>query len=497
MAKLAPPSDPVQSDPRQPEQEQSKSKPLETEAANAPKHVTDCPKHVIACPRHITDCLNRLNGFEKRPHVAAAVSGGADSMALASALSSWVADRQGRLSVLIVDHRMRANSTLEARQSAARLRRKGMSCHILSVKDSPRANIQAQLRRQRFHLLSDWCQKHNVLHLFLGHHAEDQAETFLYRLARGSGVDGLAAMSVVTIRPHLRILRPFLELPGQALRDFLSQAGIGWIEDPSNSQRRFARVRWRQSARILADEGLSRERITRSCAHMARARSDLETNSARHAATIAHVHPQGYIEIQQAPLARIKGDAGGRILAAALCCVSSQSTRPRWNALCRAHHHIIQPDGFASITLHGCLILYRQHNILICREPASIGPPQKVEKGKRILWDDRFLLAPIDCREEDGNLFWRTWDHPPRRSLLCPSHPWPILQTLPVLHKGGKPIYAPHIGFCDPAWLKRVTQGNVEGSEKGNVKGNVDGSENERAKGSESVTWISSCPFFG
>ena len=153
--------------------------------------------------------MERLGPFEASPHIAAGVSGGADSMALAVLLHAWAGARGGRVTALTVDHGLRPEAAREARRAGRTLRSLGIGHRSLRWEGpSPTANLQAEARRIRYGLLEDWCARHGVLQLALAHHRDDQAETLLLRLGRGSGLDGLAAMSPVSARAHIRLLRP-------------------------------------------------------------------------------------------------------------------------------------------------------------------------------------------------------------------------------------------------------------------------------------------------
>ncbi|MBF0335348.1 MAG: tRNA lysidine(34) synthetase TilS, partial [Alphaproteobacteria bacterium] len=190
--------------------------------------------------------MARLGPFEPRPAIAVALSGGADSMALALLADRWAAARGGVAHALTVDHRLRPESGAEAAQVAAWMASLGIGHHILArMGERPVGDLQAAARAARHALLEDWCRARGVPHLLLAHHREDQAETLLLRLARGSGLDGLAAMAPIAERPFARLLRPLLDVPRARLEATLERAGQSWIDDPSNADRAYARVRLR------------------------------------------------------------------------------------------------------------------------------------------------------------------------------------------------------------------------------------------------------------
>ena len=185
--------------------------------------------------------------FESAPEIAVAVSGGPDSLCLAFLIQRWSEGLGGRTVGLIVDHGLRDESHDEARAVAHQLRALGVSTQVLSwTGDKPQRNVQATARDARYALLLDWCRAHRVIHLALGHHAADQAETHLLRLRAGSGADGLAGMAPISERGGTRIIRPFLDLPPERLRATLTTAGLSWVDDPSNRDLRYARAQLRQ-----------------------------------------------------------------------------------------------------------------------------------------------------------------------------------------------------------------------------------------------------------
>ena len=142
--------------------------------------------------REFASLFGALGPFEARPHLAVACSGGADSMALALLLHDWARSAGGSLTALTVDHRLRPESAAEAGRVAEWMRARGIAHEVLVRPDTPlTGNLQAEARRIRYALMSEWCRRRGVLHLALAHHLEDQAETLLLRLARGSGVDGV------------------------------------------------------------------------------------------------------------------------------------------------------------------------------------------------------------------------------------------------------------------------------------------------------------------
>ncbi len=211
--------------------------------------------------------------------IAVGVSGGADSMALCFALAEELPEIN--IHALTVDHGLRDDSAGEALHVAEQLSRlSNVTHHILKWDhrgDAPDARIQELARHARYDLMAGYMAEHKISHLFLGHHMDDQAETFLFRLAKGSGVDGLSCM--LPVKKHMSgiiLCRPMLGIEKSEILGFCKENEIGFINDPSNDCDEYARVRLRKSMGVLAAEGLSAKRLAVCATRHARAREALE-----------------------------------------------------------------------------------------------------------------------------------------------------------------------------------------------------------------------------
>jgi len=336
--------------------------------------------------------MARLGPYESRPRVAVAVSGGADSLALALLAQDWVRAAGGTLTALTVDHRLRPAAAAEAAQVAAWLGARGVDHAILRPDEPPAPkNLQAAARALRYRLLEEWCRRAGVLHLLVAHTLEDQAETLLLRLARGSGLEGLAGMAAVAEHAACRLLRPLLEVPHARLQASLRAAGQDWIEDPSNRDPAYARVRLRQAEAVLGEAGLDAARLAATAARLGRARAALEASVARLLARSALIHPAGFVRLDAAALKAAPEEVGLRALAALLALAGGAPYPPRLERLERLYRQL--PDAIgAGRTLGGCRILPRQGRVLICREPEAVAPPVATVPGREVHWDGRFCL---------------------------------------------------------------------------------------------------------
>ena len=271
-----------------------------------------------------------LGPFESKPQIAVAVSGGADSMALALLADRWTRDKGGRVVALTVDHGLRSEAAEEAQQVGLWLDERGIEHRTLTwTGDTPAPGVQAAARAARYKLMAATCRQSGILHLLSAHHLEDQAETFLLRLGRSSGIDGLAAMPGVVETNGIRLLRPLLQVPKEHLRSFLSDQNQGWIEDPSNEDRAYARVRIRQSMPELAAAGVSAAALVETSVRMAQARVALEATASTLLGRTAFVHPAGYMEFNGQGLFEAPDEISRRALSRALMCIRQR--QKNWN----------------------------------------------------------------------------------------------------------------------------------------------------------------------
>lgn len=332
-----------------------------------------------------------LGPFEKAPHIAVGCSGGPDSLAVTLLAKEWAREAGGRVTALIVDHGMRPGSADEAAMVVRWLSMHDIASVILIRRGpSPSVDRQAAARRARYGLMRRWCKESGVLHLLLAHHRQDQAETFMLRLARGSGVDGLGAMAPISELAELRLLRPLLDIPRPRLVALLRARGQAYVEDPSNSDETFARIRMRGLLPRLAEEGLTVERLAGTARRMARARAALEQETTAVLAEAAAVYPQGYALLSPDPVLGVSEEIALRALSRLLACVGGGEHVVRLDRLERFLAWLRNGTGNGR-TLGGCRVLRRRGAILVCREPAAVEAARPAHHGT--IWDSRFRLA--------------------------------------------------------------------------------------------------------
>ncbi|MEJ2123909.1 MAG: tRNA lysidine(34) synthetase TilS [Alphaproteobacteria bacterium] len=276
-----------------------------------------------------------FSGWERYAHVALAVSGGADSVALMrlahaqlqAACETSASAPFPQLTVLTVNHGLRKEAATEAEWVRAEAARLGLPHHTLDWRgEKPTTRIQATARQARYALMADFCHTHNIGALAVAHTQDDQAETFLMRLARGSGVDGLAGMSVVSQRHGLDILRPLLGVSRAELEAYLSERGQGWLNDPSNQNTHYERVRIRRALRKGQTLGLTAEKLALSAKRRGRARAALEVAAHAFLSETLYIHDTGYAEMALEPFQQLPEEIALRVLSRVILLVRGGET---------------------------------------------------------------------------------------------------------------------------------------------------------------------------
>jgi tRNA(Ile)-lysidine synthase len=406
-------------------------------------------------PQDFAALIGAFAPFEPHPTLAVAVSGGADSMALAILAADWAKARGGRAVALTVDHGLRSGSAREARQTGRWLGARGIAHRVLTwAGQKPASGIQAAAREARYRLLGDWCRRHGVLHLLVAHTREDQAETFLLRLGRGSGADGLAGMPALVERPQLRLLRPLLAVSKARLVATLKARQQEWIEDPSNRDESFARVRVRAMLSARADKAAMHRRLAAASSTLGRARAANERAAAALLAAAARLHPAGYIELDAARLCAGAPGAAARAVGRCLMAVSGEAYAPRGEKMARLLADVLGDGPFRPRTLGGCRILPSGGRILICREWKRSEPAVLPPGGGPRLWDRRFVVRRRGAQRgagalRVGALGEKGWAEVVKQApQLRAAVPAAVRPALPALFDAKQRVLAvPHLGF--------------------------------------------------
>jgi len=227
--------------------------------------------------RTLSNFLHKYPDICSTSSIAIAVSGGPDSMALAD---NFVKSFLGTIKIICVDHGLRdsAQGEIQLLQNwFSGLKKPYVTLDILTWQhDDPETAIMEKARLARYDLMADFCADHKIQHLFVAHHQDDQAETFLIRLIGGSGLDGLSAMSERQDYKNIHIMRPFLNNEKDDLIDYCRDHNVPFSHDPSNKNEKYLRPRLREDFPMLAEAGLTCKRLSATAKRLRRARNALE-----------------------------------------------------------------------------------------------------------------------------------------------------------------------------------------------------------------------------
>lgn len=324
-----------------------------------------------------------LGPFGAAPRIAAGVSGGPHSLALALLADRWARDRGGDLLALVADHGLRPDSGAEADGVAALLVARGIAARVLRLGLSGGPGLQARARAARMAALGAVAAAEGRPWLLLGQHRGDQAETVLFRALRGSGPAGLAGMAAAREAGAALVLRPLLGVAPAALEAVVAAAGLVPVRDPSNSDPRFARVRLRAALADPGGEGPGIAALAAAAAAFAARRARAEAALAARLAAAAEIRPEGFAWIDPDAL-------GGDALAAAA--LAELARLVGGAALAPA------PAGAAALleagagTLGGAWLRPGAGGRwLLARDPGAVAPPVPARAGA--CWDRRFRLA--------------------------------------------------------------------------------------------------------
>jgi len=390
--------------------------------------------------------------------VVLAVSGGADSMALMLLARRWIerCDGAPRIIVATVDHGLREDAHAEAEWVASEARAAGLDAVQLAWSgDKPATGIQDAARAARYRLLAEFVRTagEGPAVIVTAHTEDDQAETLLMRLARGSGLDGLAAMPALRNAdaevPPVFLARPLLGISGARLRATLRAVGRVWLEDPSNDAERFERVRVRKARGALAELGLSNEKIALSARRLARVQEALDAavDTLQRDARL-DLHAGAYASFDAATWRAAAEEVRLRLLGRLIAAFGGQGSPLRLVQLEALLARMSAP-GFEGATLAGAQVSPHGDAIHVLREVGREPLGRLVlAPGETAVWDHRFRVrssgespGPVEVGALGGRGYAQLRQH------LSPDPVVPAnaAATLPAFWRNGQLLLVPQL----------------------------------------------------
>jgi tRNA(Ile)-lysidine synthase len=387
--------------------------------------------------------------FDNPRRVGLAISGGSDSMAMLHLMARAAPDAGWQLRAVTVDHQLRPEAAREAQFVAEVCANLGVPHVVLTWDHGPiTGNLMDRARRARYALMAAWARGHGIGHVALAHTASDQAETFLMGLSREAGLDGLSGMRPRFHQNDVTFVRPFLQQTRSDLRGFLTRHDLKWVEDPTNEDAKYSRVKARRALKALAPLGITEERLANTVHHLAMAQGVLRL-AAMDAALQVVTEVAGALQIDRTAFRRLGPELDRRVLLHCIKWLKNDDYPPRAPEIERLVRAI---DQGKSATLAGCRLILRADQILMVREPKDLAGPVPHDQ----IWDGRWRIKgpevpglQVNALGAAGLLACKGW-----RDLALPRE---VLLVTPALWQGDQLIAAPLAGKT-AGWSASVSQ---------------------------------------
>ena len=308
--------------------------------------------------------------------MAVAVSGGVDSVALLH----WLVEIGADIVCLHVNHGLRAAADTESEYVRDLCKKLNVPCEIFYwTGDKPDSGLEAAARAARYKMMTDFCNENGIEYLLTAHQADDQIETFLMNLGRGSGVFGLAAMRAVSERDGVKIVRPLLNISREELQSYCDARGIKYFTDEMNSDNHYTRVRIRQNRHLLRDKlGISDDRILLAIENLGRVRDAVDTDVDN---LVADVMGDGFAMFRDSFLFDLAGDIRLKFIGTLIQKIGGDDYQPRLNSLQLALNNL---HGNCKFTLGHCTVRRLGERILIVPEGAKTTFRKRHGKNRQI-----------------------------------------------------------------------------------------------------------------
>ena len=301
-----------------------------------------------------------------KPFIAA-ISGGADSLALAALSELYRIEKKIIIHFILIDHGIRKNSQKEAKSVQKLLKKFSIFLKIKKNSRKIKANIQKAARDTRYKFLSDFCIKKKIKYILTAHHMDDQIETFLIRLSRGSGVQGLSSMNRVSkLSNKVKIVRPFLDIKKKDLQHISKKVFKKIFEDPSNKNKKYLRTRIRSLKDKFERSGISHSQIIRSINNLATSR-DIINNYLNQAIKLLTEKRRNEVLIKLKPLLLENEEIQFKVLSRSIQNFSKSYYPPRSKKIFNILNKLKERKKLKS-TLAGCVIEKTGSNLSITRE---------------------------------------------------------------------------------------------------------------------------------
>ena len=335
--------------------------------------------------------------FEKNPSVAISFSGGSDSLALLILMNNWIKKHKGLLTLIYFDHKLRKESYLESQYTIEISKKLGIDHKILTWdKKKPRSSIMQKAREIRYEKIISFCKQNKILTVMTAHHLDDSLETYFMKRKRNSLTPNLSGIPFKNTQDHVQILRPFINLRKSRLVQTCERNKYKWVEDPSNKDDSFERVRVRNIIGSLSEH--KRSQLFSEFKIKTDENKFFEIKLAKFFMKSLRFEDYGKFIINKKKFKYENECFQIEILKRILVTCSGSIYSPRSKSI-----KIFLDKHFKSknvkFTIHSCIIECSSDEILIFREyvkTKNLNPQQLIiKKQKSTMWDNRFLISSI------------------------------------------------------------------------------------------------------
>ena len=398
-------------------------------------------------------------------NIALAISGGADSLALAILANKYKYKYNYKLFAFSIDHQLRSDSAKEVRYVKNLMKTIDIKHHTLAwTTVKPKTKIQESARIARYDLLCEACNKHQCDYILLGHHADDQIETFIIRLEAKSGLDGLSCMQektkILTSYGHLNLIRPLLNIRKKTLIELCKKNNMKWLEDPSNEDIKYSRSKIRK---LLISIDMFRG-FNESITLYSKLKFNIDRillNTMKNSITFNEV---GICKISLDNFLKLPDVFQKKLLNTLIKIIGGKKYPRKSSIINRVLEKIIGLDKI-NTTVGGVYIKISKDSIFMCRQLDNSMKTINLINYKS-LWDRRFIICnntknknitigPLG--EKDYLLMIKL------NKITKPSISFSAIKTIPTIRLLEEIVSIPHLLYWKNSfWKKNIEISNVE-----------------------------------
>jgi len=389
-------------------------------------------------------------------NIAIAVSGGVDSLVLMNLANESKAIKNKDVFILTIDHGLRPESKNECKFVEGLAKKLGFKVKILKWKgNKPKKGLQEKARNERYNLLLNFCRENSINNLFLAHHLDDQIENFLFRMFRGSGIKGLTSFSNRFERDGILLIRPLVDIPKSELITFAKKRKIKWIEDPSNQNKKFERIKLRKILPLIYEEGFDKKIFLKSIKKLKLANKALDEVTKEFVSKYVMVNKNISVFINQELFLEAPKEVQFRIIENSIRIFSGERFySPSYSKIMNLINWINESNEISAKTLGGTIFRRRNKGIILYKEVKKLNEikPIKLSINNYKSWDNRFLIKAKKASEgeisylgAEGIKILKSKKKLNKKDLN--DIPLTALYSIPAVWKGKRLISAPFFDY--------------------------------------------------